>query len=128
MFCIRIGFSRTPDADAVAEVCASLAGARRGAPVALSPGPRAILPDPNPGADACGDAHWTGPGVTLHLRVAGGMAGPGVDLRGAVTPRRLADHRIVIHLQHGFEIVKLQKAKLGHGCNRSASDCRAVHG
>lgn len=76
MFVIRICFSQTPDADAVAGLCASLAGARRGAPVALSPGPRAILPDPNPGADACVDAHWTGPGVTLHLRVAGGDGSP----------------------------------------------------
>jgi hypothetical protein len=66
--------------------------------------------------------------LQTHLGVAVGMAGPGVDLRGAVAPRRLADHRIVIHLQHGFEIVKPQTAELGHGCNPSASDCRAAPG
>jgi len=56
VFVIRIGFSQIPNADVVAGGCPSLACARRGAPVVLSPGPREALPDPNPGCAACVDA------------------------------------------------------------------------
>jgi len=76
MIRLRLCFPRTPDPDAFAAVCGALAGARAGVPRVLVPTSREALFDPNPGASACVDARWTGPGATLHLRIEGGPGDP----------------------------------------------------